>query len=94
MIPQSLMDLLHVVRLKRQAGECRVTKIFQETGSVIFVLDPSVQMAESALHRLLDRFKKKIRFLSPFSFELLIEKDSSEAVFLEATRCLAVLKKD
>jgi transcription-repair coupling factor (superfamily II helicase) len=91
-LPQAAIDLLRIVRLKRLAIPCRVTKITQDGKAVTFVLDGSASIDPEVPTRLLKVFKKRIRFLTPFSFELQVGNSTSDGIFLEITHCLTQLR--
>jgi transcription-repair coupling factor (superfamily II helicase) len=97
-IPEPLAHLLEVVSLKILSHDSHVIKVTQEDKSVLFVLDETVPQrggtppAEDALKNLMKKFKNRIQFKTPFSFELTLNDTSHEGVFCEIFDCLTTLK--
>jgi transcription-repair coupling factor (superfamily II helicase) len=91
-IPAPLAYLLEAVLLKGLARDAHVMKISQGEQSVSFSLDPEASRKEGVLNHLLKKFKRRVQFQSPFSFDLSIEDHSHESVFCEILDCLTLLK--
>ncbi len=97
-IPEPLGHLLEVVSLKILARCSHVIKVIQEDKTVCFVLDETVPQkegnvpCEDTLKNLMKKFKNRIKFKTPFSFELALHDASHEAVFCETFDCLTTLK--
>ena len=48
-------------------------------------------MPDRAVHRLMDQFQKRLRFLSPLSFEIRMPTEDWPAIFLELNTTLQSL---
>ena len=62
-----------------------------KTGSVVVTLDANSKVAQTAIQHLMDRYKSRIRFLSPLAFELQMPHQDWPSIFLELTATLQSL---
>ena len=62
-----------------------------KTGSVVVTLDANSKVAQTAIQHLMDRYKSRIRFLSPLAFELQIPHQDWPSIFPELTATLQSL---
>jgi transcription-repair coupling factor (superfamily II helicase) len=74
-----------------QAKALRVASIELKTGSVVVTLDAKSPVAATAIQRLMDQYKKRLRFLSPLSFELQMPHQDWPSLFPELTATLQSL---
>ena len=58
------------MQVRLQAKALRLSAIELKTHSVIVTLDAKSRVSSQAIHRMMDRYKKRVCFLSPLSFEL------------------------
>ena len=89
--PEPVERLLEVMQLRTHAKRLRLTAIEVHGQSAKIVLQPKATIPESAIHRLMDQFKKRLRFLSPLSFELQLRHDDWPSLFSELNAILQSL---
>ncbi|MFQ5780148.1 MAG: transcription-repair coupling factor, partial [Nitrospiria bacterium] len=92
-LPDPLGHLLQIIQLKRLAKPIHILKIEEMARTVLFVFDESTPLSESDFHRFLNRFKEKIHFTSPYSFELRPRSKAWEDLFLETAHCLKTFQE-
>ncbi len=92
-VPDPLVHLLQIIQLKKLALPIRITQIEEQEKTIRFVFDESTPLLEADLHRVLNQFKGKIHFTSPYSFELKPRSKHWEDLYLETAHCLKVLQK-
>jgi len=69
----------------------RLSSIELKTDSVVVTLDAKSPVASAAIQRLMDQYKKRIRFLSPLSFELQMPHQDWPSIFPELSATLQSL---
>ena len=89
--PEPVERLLEVMQVRLQAKALRLTSIELKTGSVVVTLDGKSKVAQTAIQRLMDRYKSRIRFLSPLAFELQMPHQDWASIFPELTATLQSL---
>ncbi len=89
--PEPVERLLEVMQLRTHAKRLRLTAIEVHGQSAKIVLQPKATIPESAIHRLMDQLKKRLRFLSPLSFELQLRHDDWPSLFSELNAILQSL---
>ena len=89
--PDPVERLFEVMQVRMQAKALRVASIELKTGSVVVTLDAKSPVAPTAIHRLMDQYKKRLRFLSPLSFELQMPHQDWPSLFPELTATLQSL---
>ena len=89
--PGPVERLLEVMQIRLQAKALRLASIELKTGSVVITLDAKSQVSQTAVQRLMDRHKARIRFLSPLSFELQMPHQDWTSIFPELTATLQSL---
>ena len=89
--PEPVERLLEVMQIRLQAKALRLASIELKTGSVVITLDAKSQVSQTAVQRLMDRHKGRIRFLSPLSFELQMPHQDWTFIFPELTATLQSL---
>ncbi|HZH48325.1 MAG TPA: transcription-repair coupling factor, partial [Nitrospira sp.] len=65
--PDSVERLFEVMQVRMQAKALRLVSIELKTGSVVVTLDVKSPVAPTAIQRLMDQYKTRLRFLSPLS---------------------------
>ena len=83
--------LFEVMQVRLQAKALRLTSIELKTQSVVITLDAKSPVAGQAMQQLMDRHQKRIRFLSPLSFELQMPHQDWDSIFPELTATLQSL---
>ena len=89
--PEPVERLLEVMQVRIQAKALRLASIELNTGSVVVTLTENSAIAPAAMQRLMDRCKKRLRFLSPLSFELQMPHQDWPSIFPELTATLQTL---
>ena len=89
--PEPVERLLEVMQLRTHAKRLRLAAIEVHGQSAKIVLQPKATIPESAIHRLMDQLKKRLRFLSPLSFELQLRHDDWPTLFSELNAILQSL---
>ncbi len=89
--PDSVERLFEVMQIRLQAKQLRLASIELKTHSVVVTLDAKSPVAPPAVQRLMDQYKKRIRFLSPLSFELQMPHQDWPSIFPELTATLQTL---
>jgi transcription-repair coupling factor (superfamily II helicase) len=89
--PEPVERLLEVMQVRLQAKALRLASIELKTGSVVITLDPQSKVAQAAIQRLMDRYKSRIRFLSPLAFELQMPHQDWTSIFPELNSTLQSL---
>jgi transcription-repair coupling factor (superfamily II helicase) len=89
--PEPVERLFEVMELRLLAKALRVPAIQARPASVAFSFDESALPAQAGLHALLDRYRSRLRFITPTSFELLGVDPAWKTVFPEVKRVLQVL---
>lgn len=89
--PEPVERLLEVMQLRTHAKRLRLTSIEVHGQTAKLVFQPKAAIPESAIHRLMDQLKKRLRFLSPLSFELQLRHDDWPSLFSELNAILQSL---
>ena len=89
--PEPVERLLEVMQVRLQAKALRLASIELKTGSVVVTLDEKSKVAQTAIQRLMDRHKTRIRFISPLAFELQMPHQDWTSIFPELTATLQSL---
>ncbi len=89
--PDPVERLLEVMQIRLQAKLLRLSSIDVKSNAVTITFDPKGQVSEEAVRRLMDQYPKRLRFLSPLSFELQIPHQDWGSLFPELTATLQTL---
>jgi transcription-repair coupling factor (superfamily II helicase) len=89
--PEPVERLFEVMQLRIHAKRLKLASLDVHGRSVTVALRPNAAVPESAVHRLMDRFKKRLRFLSPLSFEIQMPHDDWDSIFAELNTTLQSL---
>jgi transcription-repair coupling factor (superfamily II helicase) len=89
--PKPVERLLEVMHLRIQAKTLRLSSIEVLHRSVRIALSPKATIPDEALRRLMDRLKKRLRFLSPHSFEIQMPHEDWPLIFSELNATLQSL---
>ncbi len=90
-LPESVERLLEVMQLRTHAKRLRMATIEVHGRSARIVFQPKAAISESAVHRLMDQLKKRLRFLSPLSFDIQMPHDDWPSLFSELNAILQSL---
>jgi len=89
--PEPVERLLEVMHLRIHAKRLRLASIEVYHQSVRITLSPKSAIPDDAVHGLMDRLKKRLRFLSPLSFEIQMPHEDWPAIFSELNTTLQSL---
>ncbi|HEY6973580.1 MAG TPA: TRCF domain-containing protein, partial [Nitrospiraceae bacterium] len=89
--PEPVERLFEVMQIRLQAKALRLASVELKTQSVVITLDAKNPVGSSGIQRLMDRHKKRLRFLSPLSFELQMPHQDWSSIFRELTATLQSL---
>jgi transcription-repair coupling factor (superfamily II helicase) len=89
--PEPVERLFEVMQLRIHAKRLKLASIDVHDGAVTIALRPHATVAEAAVHRLMDRHKKQLRFLGPLSFEIQTPHEDWGSVFAELNSTLQSL---
>jgi transcription-repair coupling factor (superfamily II helicase) len=89
--PDPVERLFEVMQLRTHAKRLRLTSIevHGRTAKIVFL--PKAAVPETAIHRLMDRLKNRLRFLSPSSFEIQLCHEDWPSLFSELNTILQSL---
>jgi transcription-repair coupling factor (superfamily II helicase) len=90
--PDPVERLFEVMQIRLQAKTLRLTSIELKTHSVVVTLDAKSRVSSQAMHRMMDRYKKRMCFVSPLSFELQTPHQDWTSIFRELTATLQSLE--
>lgn len=89
--PEPVERLLEVMQLRTHAKRLRLTSIEVHGQTAKIAFQPKATVPENAIHRLMDQLKKRLRFLSPTSFEIQLRHDDWPPLFSELNAILQSL---
>ncbi|MBX3236807.1 MAG: transcription-repair coupling factor [Nitrospiraceae bacterium] len=90
--PDAVERLFEVMQLRLLAKQLRLNSIVEQTNGVAITFDAKAKVPEKAVQTLMDRYKKRLRFLSPLSFELQMPHEDWSLVFSELNATLQTLQ--
>ncbi len=89
--PEPVERLLEVMQLRIHAKRLRLTSIEVHGSSAVLTFGPNALVAEGAIHRVMKRFQKRLRFVSPRSFEIRMPREDWTTVYVELNAALQSL---
>ena len=89
--PEPVERLFEVMQIRLQAKALRLVSIELKAGAVAVTLDGKSRVPQTAIQQLMDRYKTRIRFLSPLAFELQMPHQDWASIFPELTATLQSL---
>jgi len=90
--PDSVERLFEVMQIRLQAKALRLSSIELNSHAAVITLDANNRISSQAIHQVMDRYKKRLCFLSPLSFELRMPHEDWPSIFRELTAMLQSLK--
>src|SRR5262249_30946712 len=90
--PDPVERLFEVMQVRLQAKALRLSAIELKAHSVVVTFDAKSQVSGQAAHRLMERYKKGMCFVSPLSFEIQIPHHDWPSIFRELTATLQILR--
>lgn len=89
--PEPVERLLEVMQLRIHAKRLRLVSIEVHHTSVTVSFSPKATVSDKSVNRLMDRLKKRLRFLSPLSFQIQFPSEGWPAMFSELNTTLQSL---
>ncbi len=80
-----------MIQIKLLAKTGRLVSVDVKPGSVLLAFDPKAVVPEEGVRRLMDRYQRRLRILSPLSFELQLTRNDWPSVFPELSAALQTL---
>jgi transcription-repair coupling factor (superfamily II helicase) len=90
--PEPVERLFEVMQLRMHAKALRLASIEVADGSAVVTLGPKASIPDSAMQGLMDRLKKRLRFLSPLAFEIRTKDADWASAFSELNTTLQSLR--
>lgn len=89
--PDPVERLFELMQIRLLAKKLRLSSVVEQTHAVVITFDVKARVPESAVQTLMDRYKKRLRFLSPVSFDLQMPHEDWSLVFPELNAILQTL---
>jgi transcription-repair coupling factor (superfamily II helicase) len=89
--PEPVERLFEVMQIRLQAKVLRLVSVELKAQSVIITLDAKHPVDNAGIQRLMDRYQKRLRFVSPLAFELQMPHQDWLSIFPELTATLQTL---
>jgi len=90
-LPDPVERLFEVIQVRLLAKSLRLASIDMKPGAVVVAFDPKAPVPEAGIRQLMDRYQRRLRLLSPLSFELQMPDKLWSALFPELTTALQTL---
>jgi transcription-repair coupling factor (superfamily II helicase) len=90
-LPEPVERLFEVMQVRLLAKSLRLASVDIKPGTAIIAFDPKAQVPEAGVRKLMDRYQRRLRLLSPLSFELQVPQGDWPALFPELTAALQTL---
>ncbi|MFQ5587950.1 MAG: transcription-repair coupling factor [Nitrospiria bacterium] len=91
-LPVPLEHLLQIIQLKGMARALRMSSVEERGPAIRFSFDDTGDPPQIDPLTLLKQFPERIRFIDPYVFELAIQHNSWENIYLETALCLKTLR--
>jgi transcription-repair coupling factor (superfamily II helicase) len=89
--PDPVERLFEVMQIRLQAKALRLVSVELKVQSVVVTWDGKSSISQTAVQRLMDQHKTRVRFLSPHSFELQMPHQNWPSIFRELAATLQTL---
>jgi transcription-repair coupling factor (superfamily II helicase) len=90
-LPEPVERLFEVMQLRLLAKFLRLASLEVKDKAAVVVFDPKTHMPEAGMRKLMDRYPRRLKLLSPLSFELQMTTSDWPAVAPELTTALQTL---
>ena len=90
-VPEPVERLFEVMEIRLLAKAARALAVQVNPGVIAFSFDPNLLPPQEAVRPLMDRYRSKLRFTSPYAFQLQHEDQAWKSIFQEIKRTLQVL---
>ncbi len=90
-LPEPVERLFEVMQIRCLAKSLRLATVEAKPQAVALVFDPKARVPEAGMRRLMDRYQRRLRLLSPLSFEIQVPEGGWSAVYPELNTTLQTL---
>jgi transcription-repair coupling factor (superfamily II helicase) len=90
-LPDPVERLFEVMQIKILAKALRLATVEVKADAVAFAFNPKVELPEPGIRALMDHYQRRLRLLSPLSFELHVPGSGWPALFAELAAVLHAL---
>jgi transcription-repair coupling factor (superfamily II helicase) len=90
-LPEPVERLFEVMQIRVLAKTLRLATVEVKPAAAVLAFDPKARMPEAGIRRLMDRYQRRLRLLSPLSFELSMPQSDWPTLFSELTAALQTL---
>lgn len=90
-LPEPVERLFEVMQLRLLAKSLRLSSLEIKEKAAVVVFDPKAHLPEAGMRKLMDRYPRRLKLLSPLSFELQMTTSDWPAVAPELTTALQTL---
>ncbi|MFM8550930.1 MAG: transcription-repair coupling factor [Nitrospiraceae bacterium] len=90
-LPDPVERLFEVMQIRLQAKALRLASVDVKAAAAVLTFDPKAPLPEAGIRRLMDRYQRRFRLLSPQAFELQLPAGDWHAQFPELNRALQTL---
>jgi len=90
-MPDPIERLFEVMQIRVLAKALRLALVEVKAATAVLAFDPKAALPEAGIRRLMDRYQRRLRLLTPLSFELAMPATEWPAVFPELTAALQTL---
>jgi len=90
-LPAPVERLFEVMQIRLLAKALRLASVEVKLGTVVIAFDPKGRVPEAGIRQLMDRYQRRLRLLSPLSFELRMPQPDWPALFPELNEALQTL---
>ena len=90
-LPDPVERLFEVMQIRLQAKALRLASVEVKTAVAVLTFDPKAPLPEAGIRRVMDRYQRRFRLLSPQAFELQLPSGDWLAQFPELNRALQTL---
>ena len=90
-VPEPVERLFEVMEIRLLAKAARARAVQVNPGMIAFSFDPNLLPPQEAVRPLMDRYRSKLRFTTPYAFQLQHEDQTWKSIFQEIKRTLQVL---
>ena len=80
-LPVPVRHLLQIIQLKIMARSLKIIRIDSKPDALVIVFHPSTALPDRTLNLLLEKYQRRLRFLSGFSLQITLEEDEWEDRF-------------
>jgi transcription-repair coupling factor (superfamily II helicase) len=90
-LPEPVERLLEVMQIRLLAKTLRLVSVDVKEGTAVLTFDARAPLPETGIRALMDQYQRRLKLLSPLSFELAIPRGDWSIIFAELTAALQTL---